>query len=102
MSAATWSTPRSSSLNPNRGQRRKSPRRTVHLTALIMAERGGPLLCQCTMIDVSEGGARLKLEDPAKIPEFFRLVLSRGARIHRSCQVRWRSETEIGVQFRSD
>jgi hypothetical protein len=74
----------------------------VQLCALIMAERGSGMLCQCTMIDVSEGGARLAVEQPSQIPEFFTLVLSRGARTHRRCQVRWRSATEIGVQFSCD
>ena len=99
MSATTWYNPRSSALNPDRVQRRKSQRRPVNLPGLVMAERGGALVCPCTMVDVSEGGARLKVEHPAKIPELFMLVLSRGARTHRSCQVRWRSATEIGVQF---
>jgi hypothetical protein len=102
MSATTWFNPRSSGLNPDRVQRRKSQRRPVSLSGLVMAERGGPLLCQCTMVDVSEGGARLKVEHPTQIPDLFTLVLSRGARTSRRCQVRWRSATEVGVQFIRD
>ena len=102
MSAVNWYNSQNSLVGFDRGQRRKSPRRPVNLAALIMDRRAGLMLRDCTMVDVSEGGARLKVEGAGSIPEYFTLVLSHGARTHRNCQVRWRSETELGVQFIRD
>jgi hypothetical protein len=36
---------------------------------------------------------------PADIPDSFILALSQNAKAFRRCHVRWRSETELGVQF---
>jgi c-di-GMP-binding flagellar brake protein YcgR len=83
-------------------QRRKSERRRVNLMAVILAEGDGTTICQCTMSDVSQGGTKLMVERPSTIPESFVLVLSRDARTHRKCKVRWRSETAIGVEFIRD
>jgi PilZ domain-containing protein len=80
-------------------QRRKNERRPVNLMAVILAEGDGTAICQCTMADISQGGTKLIVEQPSLIPESFVLVLSRGARIHRKCKVRWRSEIAIGVEF---
>lgn len=56
---------------------------------------GPPLKCQ--MLDVSELGARLRVGDPKAAPEMFLLILDRG--LARWCQVAWRSDIEIGIQF---
>ena len=60
------------------------------------------MICLCTLADVSEGGTKLMVEKPSIVPENFVLLLSTGARLHRKCKVRWRSETAIGVQFVQD
>jgi hypothetical protein len=51
---------------------------------------------ECTVTDVSDGGARLFAEgmDP---PEDFTLEFSNGQR--RKCRVAWRLGPEFGVQF---
>lgn len=94
-----WYNPQSERRNPERVQRRKHARIPLNQRALMRAADGGSLLGNCTLMDISVGGARLKVERPAELPEFFVLVLASGARITRHCQIRWRSETEIGVQF---
>src|SRR6266705_2532978 len=96
MRSATWY--RSSSDVSGRLLRRKSPRVAVNIPALLMAEDKS-LLGRCTMLDVSDGGARLQVERPAELPATLILVLSKGARTIRHCAVRWRSDTEIGVEF---
>ena len=83
-------------------QRRKSERRRVDLMAVILAEGDGTMICQCKMVDVSQGGTKLMVERPSMIPESFVLVLAHSARIHRKCKVRWRSLTAIGVEFLRD
>ena len=57
------------------------------------------LLGEGTILDISEGGARLQAERPAEIPDCFILVLSEHAQTFRLCQVRWRSEDELGIEF---
>jgi len=96
MRPATWY--RSTSDVSDRLVRRKSPRVAVNIPGLLMAEDKS-LLGRCTMLDVSEGGARLQAERTAELPATLILVLSKGARTVRYCAVRWRSDTEIGVEF---
>ena len=78
-------------------QKRKEPRKTVELLALLRAVDGGAPLGNCKVLDISERGARLTLDCPSDVPEHFFLVLY--GRAFRRCQVKWRSATEVGVQF---
>jgi c-di-GMP-binding flagellar brake protein YcgR len=94
-----WYNSRSPSRAADWVQRRKSARRQINIVAAILPENGGPMIAQCTMADISAGGARLIVEDAATIPDTFLLVLSRAARTHRKCSVRWRAATAIGVEF---
>lgn len=80
-------------------QRRKTARRQVNLVGAILAEPGGAVICQCTIADVSEGGAKLIMGEPSSVPDSFVLVLSRGARTQRKCTVRWRTADAVGAQF---
>lgn len=80
-------------------QRRKDGRRSVRYTALMRSAEDGSALGPCMIADVSEGGARLVVLSPAGVPDTFLLALSRNARTFRRCTVRWRSKSEIGVQF---
>ena len=81
-------------------QRRKSVRRPTDLPALLRSTDNSVPLASCRVADISDGGARLKVERPADVPTDFILVLSLYGHAFRYCQVRWRSATEIGVQFR--
>lgn len=51
----------------------------------------------CILSDLSDGGARLSGVRANTIPDEFRLRTPVGAR--RSCQVVWRTDSEIGVKF---
>jgi PilZ domain len=55
----------------------------------------------CEIVDISDGGARLRplLCAPQTLPQEFTLVLSACGKVRRSCRVAWRSRTEVGVQF---
>lgn len=79
--------------------RRRKPRKQTHVPAVIRSVNGAEIVCNCLVVDVSEGGARLQLDWPGLIPDNVMLVLSSNGLAHRRCEVRWRSETEIGVQF---
>ena len=100
--SVTWYNSRAPSRGADWVQKRKAARRRVNVAAAILTDDGGPMICQCTMADVSDGGARLMVEDPSRVPESFVLVLSRGARAHRKCIVRWRAPAAVGVQFIKD
>lgn len=53
---------------------------------------------RCIVQDISETGARIKVDDVVRAPAKFQLIVeSEDLRI--DCIVVWRSETEIGVIF---
>ena len=80
-------------------ERRKSPRRTVNQPVLMMGE-GGAMIAPCTMVDVSAGGARLKLDGEVPVPNEFNLMLSKfNAALMRRCLIAWRNEQQMGVRF---
>lgn len=56
----------------------------------------------CTMLDVSELGAKLKIEDSIEnlnLKEFF-LVLSTMGKAFRRCELAWINGDQIGVRFK--
>src|SRR5947209_7203468 len=80
--------------------RRRHPRKPVNQPAVAALGDGErPALRACVVVDISAGGAKLKIAAPEELPETFTLILSWGARTTRRCLVRWRSQTEVGVQF---
>ena len=77
--------------------KRKAPRRVMRYTAWIAQE--GEQLHGCALSDISDTGARLRVEDPDKLPDTFMLILSRNGAPKRSCKVVWRKDGELGVAF---
>jgi hypothetical protein len=64
----------------------------------------GSLVCECTLRDVSNTGARLKLEiaEGSAVPNIaqaFILSLSRRGNIFRQCELVWQRDGEVGVRF---
>jgi hypothetical protein len=92
--SATWYRPKPKDFTPRRRALRKSARLPVILRSI-----DGLFIGNCLMIDVSEGGARLTFDRTGHIPQSFDLLLSADGRASRRCLTRWRTETEIGVQF---
>ena len=52
---------------------------------------------QCTVRNLSDAGARLKVAGIVGIPDTFQLVMDDGRKF--DCTVVWKTEFEIGVQF---
>lgn len=53
---------------------------------------------ECVILDLSEGGAGLKIFEPEmELPQTFTLEISTGAT--RQCDIRWRSFDKVGVKF---
>ena len=65
---------------------------------VILPGRETPV--NCIIWDWSEGGARLAVDAPlATLPSHFKLVLYRGARVHRNCKAVWTDARFVGVKF---
>jgi PilZ domain len=53
----------------------------------------------CIIVDISQDGATLAVNEPSALPENFRLYFSRTAQTFRECVVRQRERDSVGVQF---
>ncbi len=79
---------------------RQTFRRRVCIKALLLRERQSPL--PCTLVDVSETGARLIVGDSAEVPQRFTIVMTARGVPQRTCQLVWRGTRQIGVRFEAD
>jgi hypothetical protein len=75
--------------------RRKSQRFAINGRAKIHFGVG-TLPRDCTIIDISDGGVRLIVEN-VEIPENFTLIFSSGE--GRECRLAWRIGCEFGAQY---
>ena len=53
---------------------------------------------ECILRDVSTTGARISVEVPEIVPDYFKLKIP-GAREIWKCRVRWRSGNDVGLEF---
>jgi hypothetical protein len=84
-------------------EKRKSPRRPLDQQVAIL-HSDGTLVCECTLSDVSNEGARLKLTSKPGVstPEIaphFVLSLSKRGNLFRNCELIWQKLDEVGVRF---
>jgi hypothetical protein len=79
---------------------RQIARRTVFIKALLLRE-GKPNL-PCTLVDISDVGARLMVENPSEVPERFAMVMTEQGVPRRECRLVWRGGNDIGVSFEID
>jgi hypothetical protein len=80
---------------------RKTPRRFVSQPALMIREDGS-IIGQCMLLDISAGGARLKLAGDVSAPAEFTLLLSKfNSAMRRQCKIAWERENQIGVRFQA-
>jgi hypothetical protein len=79
------------------GERRSHQRVSINRVARIHADQAG-ITCECTITDISEGGARLFVPD-IELPEQFFLFVSADGTTREDCKVVWRLGGEVGVQF---
>jgi hypothetical protein len=76
---------------------RRHARKPFQWPATIVAGSEPPR--SCTVTDVSESGARLKVDKPDELPEKFILLLTTSGKARRLCRVIWRSKKDAGVKF---
>ena len=74
---------------------RKTQRRPALDKGLIMF---GDISIGCVLRNVSEGGAALDIGSQVGIPDQFTLIMLPQKKIY-SCNVIWRKERRMGVQF---
>lgn len=77
-------------------ERRKNPRYTISKNSKILF-RNGSCQMNCTIIEISNTGARLQPSDAGLLPNEFDLVISPGQQV--KCEAVHRTAQEIGVQF---
>lgn len=78
----------------NRRFARVRPSGLVSRTAKIILPKAAPI--ECTIVDMSAGGACLDLPEPDRLPPRFEL-LHGGIKKH--CLIKWKKFRRIGVQF---
>jgi hypothetical protein len=80
-----------------RQQERQNDARQRVLKGAQIVFKGHQALIDCVVLNLSDGGACLKVESPIGIPDTFDLMLDHAS--VRNCRVAWRKATQIGVQF---
>ena len=77
--------------------RRRVRRVTVNIPAWI--EVGdSTLLERCTLVDLTDEGAKLVVGDISHLTDHFCLYLTRG-QLSQRCRIVWRRDHQIGVEF---
>jgi hypothetical protein len=79
--------------------RRSSVRKRVTRAARVFINDRQSLI-DCTILDLSEGGAKLEFASRPMLPRTFDLQMQNGA-IYR-CEVRWAKDNFFGVRFLDD
>lgn len=77
---------------------RRESRKEVGRKAWLDIGAGRPLLT-CTLIDISQSGAKLALDDAAQVPPTFGLRLTRDGSPTFSCRIVWRNAEALGIAF---
>jgi|SRR5215471_5439080 len=78
-------------------QNRRGGERQRTLKGAQIVFKGHRTTIDCTVRNLSERGACLKVASPIGIPDIFDLVVDK-ASVY-SCRVTWRKATQIGVNF---
>jgi hypothetical protein len=81
-------------------ERRQSERFGVTYPAQIHIREGIPPRA-CTVLDISQGGGRIRLDTPGPVPDQFCLLFTASGTVRRTCTVVWRHEHYLGVAFSS-
>jgi hypothetical protein len=77
--------------------KRKTPRVDFVRPGFLILEPDGPWV-ECFVIDVSDGGAGLRVGSLA-LPDIFVLLLTPGGEVRRLCKLKWRRGELAGVTF---
>ena len=53
----------------------------------------------CTVLDISERGARITTASPAELPNEFWLLLTEDRTRRRHCRIAWCNDTQVGIEY---
>ena len=84
--------------NSERGCRRAVPRRPLHLVSGKIVDENLNFLVECTLLDYSSGGCRLRLARDVPLPRTVHIYLDNDASIFIVSPV-WRRGTYIGFRL---
>jgi hypothetical protein len=76
-------------------EKRKHPRTEINQPAFVSS--GGSVM-SCTVLNISAEGAAIEVENPAFVPQQFRLVMANDSSV-RECRIAWIQQKRIGVTF---
>jgi hypothetical protein len=76
-------------------EKRKHPRTEINEPAYVSV--GGSVM-RCTVRNISLEGAAIEVDNPAFVPQQFRLVMQNGSVVH-ECRIAWIQQKRIGVTF---
>ncbi|MCP3469751.1 PilZ domain-containing protein [Bradyrhizobium sp. CCGUVB1N3] len=75
--------------------KRKYPRIDIEELAYVSA--GGSVM-SCVVRNISPAGAAIDVDNPAFVPQRFRLVIAKDSSVH-DCRVIWIQKNRIGLAF---
>ena len=78
--------------------RKRETRKSVQHAAWIVLE-GGFAARPCTVLDLSDNGAKIRTDDPRSVNSKLKLSFSRDGRKGQSCEVAWRRGQTMGLKF---
>ena len=77
-------------------EKRKHPRTEVDEPAYVSS--GGSVM-RCVVRNISREGAAIDVENPAFVPQRFRLVMAKDSSIVHECRVAWIQKNRLGLTF---
>jgi hypothetical protein len=81
-----------------RTPRARSTRKSIRHPGWLVFE-GSFAARPCTVLDMSDSGARIEISDRSAVPSKLRLAFSRDVRRGRACEVVWQRGKTVGVKF---
>ena len=75
--------------------KRKHPR--IDIEELAYVSSGGSVM-SCVVRNISPAGAAIDVDNPAFVPQRFRLVIAKDSSVH-DCRVIWIQKNRIGLAF---
>jgi hypothetical protein len=80
---------------PSMEEKRKYPRTEINEPAYVSS--GGSVM-SCTVRNISPEGAAIDVENPAFVPQTFRLVMADDSTVY-ECRITWIQKNRIGLTF---
>jgi hypothetical protein len=77
-------------------ERRKHPRTEIDEPAYVSS--GGSVM-RCLVCNISPEGAAIEVENPAFVPQRFRLVMANNSSVVHECRIAWIQKNRIGLTF---